>query len=311
MPETAPSPGELRSPTSPADAGEVNGGADAAGLNGGPAEGNCGLAEGNGGLAEVNNGAGEVDNGAVDLVLHLEGFDGPLDLLLDLARAQKVDLAKISILALVEQYLAVIEGARRVRLELAADWLVMAAWLTWLKSRLLLPADALGAEEGEEAAEVLALRLRDLSAIRAAAAWLGARPQLGQEVFARGTPEDHTEIDRSRLALDLGSLVSAYLGAVRRGTKSRRYQPRPLTLWTVQDALHRLGALVGSVPDWASLERFLPGHLVSPTERRAALASTLMAGLEMARGGAVHLRQDHAFGPILVRRSHPGVEGSA
>ena len=107
------------------------------------------------------------------LVIHLEGFDGPLDLLLELARAQKVDLTKISILSLVEQYLAVIEGARRVRLELAADWLVMAAWLTWLKSRLLLPADALGADEAEDAAEILALRLRDLSAIRAAAAWLG------------------------------------------------------------------------------------------------------------------------------------------
>jgi len=247
----------------------------------------------------------------VGLVLHLEGFDGPLDLLLELARAQKVDLAKISILALVEQYLAVIEGARRVRLELAADWLVMAAWLTWLKSRLLLPPDTLGAEEGEEAAEVLALRLRDLSAIRVAAAWLGTRPQLGHDVFARGAAEDHTEIDRSRLALDLGALVRAYLGAVRRGTKSRRYQARPLTLWTVQDALHRLGALVGSLPDWTSLERFLPDHIVNPTERRAAMASTLMAGLEMARGGAVRLRQDHEFGPILVHRSRAGVEESA
>jgi segregation and condensation protein A len=245
------------------------------------------------------------------LVLHLEGFDGPLDLLLDLARAQKVDLAKISILSLVEQYLVVIEGARRVRLELAADWLVMAAWLTWLKSRLLLPTDALGADEAEDAAEVLALRLRDLSAIRAAAAWLGARPQLGQDVFARGAPEDHTEIDRSRLALDMGSLVRAYLGAVRRGTKSRRYQPRPLTLWTVQDALRRLGALLGSLPDWISLERFLPDQLAGPTERRAALASTLLAGLEMARGGAVRLRQEHEFGPILVRRGHAGVEEGA
>src|ERR1700729_4052704 len=130
------------------------------------------------------------------LVLQLDGFEGPLDLLLELARQQKVDLAKISILALVEQFLAVIEGARRVRLELAADWLVMAAWLTWLKSRLLLPADPLRAEEAEDAAETLALRLRELSAIRAAAAWLGARPQLGQDVFARGAPEDHTEIDR-------------------------------------------------------------------------------------------------------------------
>jgi segregation and condensation protein A len=198
-----------------------------------------------------------------------------------------------------------------VRLELAADWLVMAAWLTWLKSRLLLPADALGADEAEDAAEILALRLRDLSAIRAAAAWLGKRPQLGQDVFARGAPEDHTEIDRSRLALDLNALVRAYLGAVRRGTKSRRYQPRALTLWTVQDALHRLGALLGTLPDWVSLERFLPEHLGGPTQLRAALASTLLASLEMARGGAVHLQQEEQFGPILVRRRQEGVEEGA
>src|SRR5580692_5474735 len=126
---------------------------------------------------------------ADSLVLRLEGFEGPLDLLLDLARAQKVDLAKISILSLVEQFLAVIEGARRIRLELAADWLVMAAWLTWLKSRLLLPAGTESAEEAEQAADVLAERLRDLQAIRGAALWLGARPQLGHEVFARGAPE--------------------------------------------------------------------------------------------------------------------------
>ena len=130
-------------------------------------------------------------------------------------------------------------------------------------------------------------------------------------MFARGAPDDHTEIDRSRLALDLGSLIHAYLAAVRRGTKSRRYQPRPLTLWTVQDALHRLGALLGSIPDWASLERFIPDHLASPTERRAALASTLIASLEMARGGAVRLRQEHEVGPILVRRGRPGVEEGA
>lgn len=245
------------------------------------------------------------------LVLRLEGFEGPLDLLVDLARSQKVDLAKISILALVEQYLAVIEGARRIRLELAADWLVMAAWLAWLKSRLLLPADALGAAEGEDAAAALAIRLRDLSAIRAAAAWLAEQPQLGQEVFPRGAPEDHTEIDRSRLALDLASLVRAYLTAVRRGTRSRRYQPRPLSLWTVQDALRRLGHLLGSLPDWSALEHFLPENLAGPTEHRAALASTLVAGLEMAREGALRLRQEHDFGPILVHRSRAGVEEGA
>src|SRR5690242_4069428 len=158
----------------------------------------------------------ETAPGPDSLVLRLEGFEGPLDLLLDLARSQKLDLARISILALVDQYLAVIEGARRVRLELAADWLVMAAWLTWLKSRLLLPAGT-EAEEGEEAAGVLAARLQELEMIRTVAAWLGSRPQLGQDVFARGAPEDHTEIDRSRLALDLGGLVRAYLAAVRRG----------------------------------------------------------------------------------------------
>jgi segregation and condensation protein A len=250
--------------------------------------------------------ASEVDH----LVLRLEGFEGPLDLLLDLARAQKVDLAKISILALVEQYLAVIEGARQVRLELAADWLVMAAWLAWLKSRLLLPEGA-DAEEGEQAAEILAARLRDLSAMRAGAVWLSGRPQLGREVFARGAPEDNTEIDRSRLALDLGSLVRAYLLAVRRRAGARRYQPRPVTLWSVKEALQRLGMLLGSLPDWTSLERFLPEALGGALERRAAFASTLLAGLEMARGGAVRLRQEHAFGPILVRRSAGGVEEGA
>ena len=244
------------------------------------------------------------------LLLRLEGFEGPLDLLLDLARAQKVDLAKISILALVEQYLTVIEGARQVRLELAADWLVMAAWLTWLKSRLLLPEGA-DAEEGEQAAEVLASRLRDLSAMRAGAAWLSGRPQLGREVFARGAPEDNTEIDRSRLVLDLGSLVRAYLLAVRRRAGARRYQPRPLSLWSVKDALRRLAMLLGSLPDWTSLERFLPEALGDPVERRAALASTLLAGLEMARAGAVRLRQEHAFGPILVRRVSGEVEEGA
>ena len=227
------------------------------------------------------------------LVLHLEGFDGPLDLLLDLARAQKVDLAKISILALVEQYLAVIESARRVRLELAAEWLVMAAWLTWLKSRLLVPAGPDDAEEAGDAASILAARLRDLSAIRTAAAWLGKRPQLGQEVFARGAPEDHTEIDRSRFSLDLSALVRAYLTAVRRGTKAKRYRARALTLWTVQDALRRLGALVGTLPDWTSLEQFLPETLTGP--HRAAGGN----GLHLAgrAGDGARRRGDAATGP--------------
>nr|WP_294505665.1 ScpA family protein [uncultured Rhodopila sp.] len=247
-----------------------------------------------------------------NLVLRLEGFEGPMDLLLDLARAQKVDLAKISILSLVDQYLAVIEGAKRIRLELAADWLVMAAWLTWLKSRLLVPAAANDdLEDGLMAAEALAERLREMNVIRTLAAWLGARPVLGQDVFARGAPQRHEEFDRSRIVLEPGPFVRAYLQAIQRGTRSSTYTPRPLTLWTVQDALRRLADLVGSLPDWSTLEEFLPDHMESPTERRAALASTLMAGLELARGGTVRLRQEEAFGPILVRRHGGDVETGA
>lgn len=237
------------------------------------------------------------------LLLRLEGFEGPLDLLLDLARAQKLDLARISILALVEQYLAVIEGAHAVRLELAADWLVMAAWLAWLKSRLLLPPGSAEAEEGERAADVLAARLATLEAMRAAALWLGSRPLLGYHVFPRGTPESFIEIDRSRLRLDVPALLAAYLGARRRGQSATRYRPPPLTVWTVQDALGRLERLLGSLPDWASLEQFLPDSLLAPAERRAALASTLVATLELARDGALKLRQERPFGPILVGRA--------
>jgi segregation and condensation protein A len=256
-------------------------------------------------MSEVQGGqsqASETTPPADSLLLKLEGFEGPLDLLLDLARAQKVDLAKISILALVDQYLAVIEGARAVRLELAAEWLVMAAWLAWLKSRLLIPAGSDEAEDGEEAAELLAGRLRALELIRAAAAWLGRRPLLGIDVFALGAAEDHVVIDRSRLAIDQNAFLSAYLRARRRGTKSVVYQPRKLSWYTIQDALKRLTALLGTMPDWSSLERFLPEHLGDPLEHRAALSSTLIAGLEMARGGQVRLRQEQAFGPILVGR---------
>ena len=234
------------------------------------------------------------------LVLHLDGFDGPLDMLLDLARGQKLDLARISILSLVEQYLAVIEGARRIRLELAADWLVMAAWLTWLKSRLLLP-EGPEAEEAELAAETLASRLRDLQAVRQLAAWLGGRPILGFDVFARAAPEDLSDVDRSRLHADLPGLVRAYLAALHRGAGTRAYRPVPVTYWSVQDALARLASLLGSVPDWASLDQFLPDLPGTPGARRAALASTLIAGLELARDGKLRLRQQEPFGPILVR----------
>jgi len=245
------------------------------------------------------------------LLLKLEGFEGPLDLLLELARAQKVDLAKISILALVDQYLAVIEGARKVRLELAAEWLVMAAWLTWLKSRLLVPAGAEEPEDAEQIAELLTGRLQALELIRAAAAWLGRRPLLGIDVFALGSSEDHTVIDRSRLVIDQSAFLAAYLRGRRRGTKATIYQPRKLSWFTVQDALQRVARLLGAMPDWSSLDRFLPEHLGGPLERRAAMSSTLIASLEMARGGHVRLWQQEAFGPILVGRGGERVEDQA
>ena len=153
-------------------------------------------------------------------LLRLDGFEGPMDLLLELARGQKVDLARISILSLVEQYLAIVEGAARVRLELAADWLVMAAWLTWLKSRLLLPPGDEAAEEGGEAAEVLASRLEALAHVQRGARWLAGRAQLGIEVFGRGAAERLVVVDRSALAADLVGLMRGYMAAVRRGGRS-------------------------------------------------------------------------------------------
>lgn len=242
-------------------------------------------------------------------LLRLEGFEGPMDLLLDLARAQKVDLARISILQLVEQYLAVVENARRVRLELAADWLVMAAWLAWLKSRLLLPPDDELAVEGEEAAELLQERLIELACMGELARWLDDRPRLGRDVFARGVAEDLVEIDRSGLALDMPQLMRAYMAAMRRNARKRIYAPRTLRFWTVQDALSRLTRLLGETPPgWSSLDIFLPDVLPEQAEgadavrqRRAAVAGTLIAGLELAKSGRLELRQEEVFGQIMLR----------
>jgi segregation and condensation protein A len=245
------------------------------------------------------------------LTLQLEGYEGPLDLLLELARAQKVDIAKISIVALVDQYLAVIEGARRVRLEIAADWLVMAAWLAWLKSRLLLPEEPDAEEDAGALAERLTERLAELEAMRAGARWLGMRPWLGHDVFARGAPEALTLEDRSALLADLPSLLRAYLDAARRAAARRPYRPKPRKLWTVQDALDRLARLLGAAPGWSVLAGFLPPGLGDAVETRAALASTLVAGLEMAKGGSIELRQDEPFGPIRVRGARADDVGGA
>lgn len=243
------------------------------------------------------------------LVLDLEGFQGPLDVLLELARAQKVDIRQISVLALADQFLAIVEGARRVRLELAAEWLVMAAWLAWLKSRLLLPEEEREPEEEDPllAAGRLTERLAELDRMRFAAAWLGARAQLGRETFARGAPESLRVEDRSGLVADLSTLLRAYATARRRGAADRPFTPKPRKLWSVAEALARLQSLIGEAPGWNTLSSFLPEGMLSPLDQRAALASTLIAALEAARGGGVELRQEGAFAPILLRRTEGGL----
>ena len=246
------------------------------------------------------------------LHLRLDGYEGPLDLLLDLARAQKLDLGTISIVALVDQYLKVIEQARGLRLEIQAEWLVMAAWLAWLKSRLLLPREEAGAEDPEAIAERLTDRLAELERMRAGAAWLAARPQLHRDLFPRGAPETLTVEDRTGIRADLSALCQAYVAGRRRAIAKRPYRPKPRRLWSVQEAISRLGRVLGDAPSWAVLQHFLPdaemGAELDSVERRTALASTLVAGLEMARGGALELRQERAFGPILLRRAERAEE---
>ena len=240
------------------------------------------------------------------LSLSLDGFEGPLDLLLELARAQKVDIRQISILALVDQFLSVLEGARRIRLELQSEWLVMAAWLAWLKSRLLLPEEERGPDEEDPilAAQRLTDRLAELARMRAAALWLGARAQLGRETFARGAPESLRVEDRSGLSLDLTSLLRAYVAARRRGAAQRPFSPKPRKLWSVGEALVRLQSLIGGAgPSWFTLAAFLPDGMETPLDCKAALASTLVAALEAARGGGIELRQDAVFAPIMIRQA--------
>lgn len=240
------------------------------------------------------------------LVVDLDGYEGPLDALLSLARQQKVDLAHISILDLAEQYLAFIENARHLRLEIAADYLVMAAWLAYLKSRLLLPESEGGKEpSGAEMAARLAFQLRRLEAMREAAERLMARDRLGRDVFRRGAPEGIRLIRSSVYEASLFELLRAYADHRRRGEVGR-LAIEPLALFTVEDAILRVTRLLGGMPEWKKLERFLPESIVDDHHRRSALASTLAASLELTRSGAVSMRQDAPFGPIHLRAARPG-----
>jgi segregation and condensation protein A len=243
------------------------------------------------------------------LIVDVEGFEGPLDLLLTLARNQKVDLAKISILALADQYLAFIEAARRLRLELAADYLVMAAWLAYLKSRLLIPEahDAVG-PSAEDMATALALRLKRLEAFRAVAEQLIARPQLGRDVFARGQPEPVAHVKRPEWSATLYDLLSAY--AVQRQKQALAHvRLTQRTVWSLAEARAVLERLVGVSTDWSCLDQYLIAYVVEPTLRPTVLASSFAATLEMVREGLLEVHQSTAFAPIYLRKRTTGATG--
>ena len=249
--------------------------------------------------------------GADQLVVDVAGYEGPLDLLLALARTQKVDLAGISVLALAEQYLAFVTEAQRLRLELAADYLVMAAWLTFLKSRLLLPREETPDDEptGEELAQRLAFRLMRLEAMRDASARLMTRNRLGRDVFARGMPEAVKVKRDTVLTAELFDLLKAY-AEQRKRTIPRVHVVKKRKVWSIKDARQRLERLVGQIGggSWLQLDRCLTDFLATPEERRSAIASSFGATLEMARDGMVELRQDKPFAPIYVRGSEPVAE---
>jgi len=240
--------------------------------------------------------------GEGELIVNLEGFEGPLDLLLSLARDQKVDLRRISMVALVDQYLVHIHQARRMRLELAADYLVMAAWLAYLKSRLLLPEPPAGEEpSGQEMADALQWQLRRLEAMQEAGTRLMARPQLGRDIFSRGQPEGIVVVRRAVWDVKLYDLLSAY-GSQVRPKDADTYQIAPMEFFSVEEAAERLGRMLGIAIDWQSLEAFLPAGLTDPARRRSAIAATFVAGLQLAKDGQIELRQTERFGPIHLRK---------
>jgi segregation and condensation protein A len=236
-----------------------------------------------------------------DLVLDLDGFEGPIDLLLTLSRQQKVDLTRISILTLAEQYLSFITAAKKLRLEIAADYLVMAAWLAYLKSRLLLP-ETEDEEEGSgpELVEALTFQLRRLDSMRGAGEKLLVRPRLGRDVFARGAPEGMEVIRTPVYEVSLYDLLKSY-GDNRRRASASQLTIEASQLYSLGDAIDRMRRIIGNFSDWTSLSAFLPNELADGIVRRSAVASTFAASLEMVKEGRVNIRQSSAFGKILVK----------
>ncbi|KKB83758.1 chromosome segregation protein ScpA [Devosia limi DSM 17137] len=244
---------------------------------------------------------------AADDVMYVDvdGYEGPLDLLLDLARRQKVDLAAISVLALAEQYLKFIETVREKRIEVAADYLVMAAWLAYLKSRLMVPQAASDDEpSGEMLAAMLQFRLKRLEAMRKAASQLMNLPRLGFQVYARGMPEPIEIARKSIWEASLYDVLKAYSGQRERGATTE-YSPHVRTVWSLQEAREILQRLIGDSFDWVPMDTYLAQYLLSPAERATVRASSFASSLELVRLGQIDLRQTEAFGPLFMRR-HKG-----
>jgi len=238
------------------------------------------------------------------LLVDVDGFEGPLDLLLVLARTQKVDLRKVSILGLAEQYLTFIENAKTLRIELAADYLVMAAWLAFLKSRLLLPPDP---EEdgptGEDLAAHLAFQLERLEAMRRAAAQLMGRDRKGRDFFARGQVEEIVSKRETVWDASLLDLMQAYARIKTKESFKPLHLSKRVQVMTMEQALESLRSIIGAAVDWATLASFLPeGWQVDPKRRRSAIAASFAATLEMAKSGEIELKQDAAFAPMYLRK---------
>jgi segregation and condensation protein A len=244
------------------------------------------------------------------LIVDVGGFEGPLDLLLALARTHKVDLSKISILALVDQYLAYITEAQRLKIEIAADYLVMAAWLTFLKSRLLLPKEKESGDElsADEMAQRLAFRLMRLEAMRRAMAELMTRKRLGRDVFQRGMPERIETVSEVRWTAEIYDLLKAY-AELRRRTVKVTHVVKARRVWSIKQARTKLESLVGhAIGDWVELEQCLKTYLATEEDDKTVLASSFGATLEMAREGMIELRQEAPFSPIYMRRREAGAQ---
>ena len=237
----------------------------------------------------------------LSLFLDLDGFEGPIDLLLQLARDQKVDLTKLAILPLAEQYLIFVNNVRELDLEVAADYLVMAAWLAYLKSRLLLPdPDPEQAEEMGDMADALRLQLLRLEAMQQAAKRLSSRPKLGHQRFVRGAPEEFATTCEPIWTATLYDLLTCY-GDIRSTDEAETLTIAATRLFSVEEAAKRLRNLIGSSPEWTVLRQFLPAGLQSPMDVRSATASHFVASLELAREGFLKLRQDNHFAPLYMK----------